>query len=341
MGSRAIYSVTENGKTTYLYGQWAAVHSLPFFFLNCIEAGKDDPDAHLPAAEKMINLQDGDRTVDRMDGSEVKAILDTFGSKADIAMHVEINMDSEMVHFEHNALCYHQPFPDFSISIEDGLCEYISAKQDVENGITGMQSAVDYRLDELLTEILIAKQEMQGPESGEDFPFDLPATPAIYSITEHGDTRWFFSKYAGTYHGALAALDGISTVKIPLDSPDHAAEYMKNLLYDYRYGPGLNSEHGRVALEITPAKALQMTGAGECALKIQLDFDNEVLTFRHYPPGIRENISISFGDAEQCMGWAVADLYDEVNATAHLERSLTEYLESYVPRQEPGMKINL
>ena len=79
MGSRAIYSITENGKTSYLYGQRAAVYSLPFFFLECIEAGKNDPDSYLSTVQKMTELErNADHVVDMMETTQAERILNLW-----------------------------------------------------------------------------------------------------------------------------------------------------------------------------------------------------------------------------------------------------------------------
>jgi hypothetical protein len=41
------------------------------------------------------------------------------------------------------------------------------------------------------------------------------------------------------------------------------------------------------------------------------------------------------------MSWAVADMYRELDVHPFLEDALEDYLENYIPRQEPGMQMNL
>lgn len=126
MGNRAIYSITENGETMYMYGQWAASHSLPFSFLQGVEAYEFDPEERLHLAEKIAALPaEPEQLVEIIDPARASDILCDFGTAANVAMHVEIDMDSGTVRFEHNALCYYQAPEDFSVTIDKGMENYI------------------------------------------------------------------------------------------------------------------------------------------------------------------------------------------------------------------------
>lgn len=126
MGSRAIYSITENGVTMYMYGQWAASQSLPYFLLRGVEHGTYDPKEHLHLAEKMAVVPSEPEQVVEIVGDEwAEGMLQDFGSVANVSMHVEIDADTNSIRFEHNPLCYHQQPEDFSVAINAGMEEYI------------------------------------------------------------------------------------------------------------------------------------------------------------------------------------------------------------------------
>lgn len=128
MGSRAIYTVIENGETMYMYGQWAASHSLPFALLQGVEAGTYDPAERLHLAEKMAVVPSEPEQFVEIVGDEwAKGMLRDFGSVANVSMHVEIDADKNSIRFEHNPLCYHQQPEDFFVAIDEGMAEYISS----------------------------------------------------------------------------------------------------------------------------------------------------------------------------------------------------------------------
>jgi hypothetical protein len=255
---------------------------------------------HLSTVRKMTELEHGPNcVVDMMEAAQAEAILATFGTQADIAMQVDINMDTDMIQFRHNPHCFHRPPDDFSTDIEGGMCCYIEAKQDVENGLWRFQESVEARLSELLTEAAapVERRRSSNQEKKQDSPEERKA---ILSVTERGETRWFESDHAGTRCGALATLEGIKALRG--NAPIHnypAANWLGELYYNYRFGAELSDEDGLVAREISHETASNLTKPGGDTTHISLNFDKEVLTIRHFPLGSRENVSVRFSDAEE------------------------------------------
>ena len=327
-----MFSVIENGKTEYLYGYKAASHEVAFSLVQCINE-QTDPDEQLGTAERMAAYYlDHDEYVEVVDRVRAKVLLDEFGSNADTAMQVEIDIDNGMLRIEHNAKCYKDQPHDFSISIEDGLTCYIAAEQDVESGAVEYGVGVGQRLDELLEESLNSFM----PE------YETKKHQAVFVFTGPGEPRFYKTEYAGTYNGAATLLKDMMAAKNSLGEAFNAGDFAEGLLCDHRYGEDLNSEAGFILSSITADEAgSQLLYNEQVSLEVTFDFSHNMLTFRRYPVDAQEDFSVTFTDALQYLSWAEADMYAHYNAAAYMDKILGTYLSDYIPHRDMGMEMNM
>ena len=132
MGSRAIYSVIENGEIHHFYSQWAANEYTPFAVIHTAYNLKKEFSLRLTTAQLMPLIKynhyfdyeagfDGYKIFDRIDKKQAEIILSDFAKSAAVNMHITLDIDNDKADFEYNRLCYHQLPADFTISITDGL----------------------------------------------------------------------------------------------------------------------------------------------------------------------------------------------------------------------------
>lgn len=132
MGSRAIYTIIENGETHHFYSQWAANEYTPFAVIHTADNLKNELLRKLTTAQLMPMIKynhyfdyeagfDGYRIFDRLDRKQAETMLSGFGNSAAVNMHITLDIDNDRTCFEYNRQCYHQLPADFSVSITDGL----------------------------------------------------------------------------------------------------------------------------------------------------------------------------------------------------------------------------
>ena len=132
MGSRAIYSIIENGETHHFYSQWAANVYTPFAVIHTAGNLKNELSRKLTTAQLMPLIKynhyfdyeagfDGYKIFDRLDKKQAEIMLSDFGNSAAVNAHITLDIDNDRADFKYNRMCYHSLPADFSVSIANGL----------------------------------------------------------------------------------------------------------------------------------------------------------------------------------------------------------------------------
>ena len=170
MGSRAIYTVIENGEAAHFYSQWAANEYTPFAVIHTANNLKNELVRQQSTAQLLPMIKynryfeyeagfDGYTVLERLKQQQAETMLSNFGNSAAVNMHITLDLDKDRAVFEHNGLCYHSCPADFSIRITEGLRCMEEVVEEAENSKAYLPAIIESKMSAKIKEAILPLEQ--------------------------------------------------------------------------------------------------------------------------------------------------------------------------------------